>query len=220
MRRIALALIALSVAAGALAGGSLSKKYRNWDKTPEAYFLTNAEKAQWRQVRTDAEAQSFILDYKGRRGPDFEKMLNDRVAVADKYFSSGETKGSETLRGKVVILFGPPSSIEKDAGSNAKGRVDPSAIQAVANDNGRDSQPTISTAGTASPASPHAAAVQTPLFTFIYDEEHAPKAIGKAFRAELKMYSAVDQEPADPRDLEAKFEQVAAASIATGGVSK
>ncbi len=223
MRKLFLPLLALFaclfLAVGPLAGAGLSRKYKTWDKSPEAYFLTNAERARWKQVGTDADAQSFILDYKAKRGADFDKMLGEREAVADKYFSSGETKGSETLRGKVVILFGPPASIEKDAGSTWKGRADPSAIQAVANSNSRDSQPTISSAGTASPTSPHAAAVQTPLFTFVYDTEHAPKAIGKPFRAELKMYSAVDQEPADPRDLEAKFETVAEASVVTAEAS-
>src|SRR5690348_16238085 len=100
MRKLALptlALVASLLAAGPLAAAGLSKKYKSWDKSPEAYFLTGAEKAQWKQVKTDAEAQSFVLDYKAKRGPDFEKMLSDRVAVADKYFSSGETRGSETL---------------------------------------------------------------------------------------------------------------------------
>jgi hypothetical protein len=77
----------------------------------------------------------------------------------------------------------------------------------------------ISSAGTASPAGPRPAAVQTPVFAFLYDAEHAPKAIGKPFRAELKMYSDTDQEPADPRDLEAKFETVAEASIVAAEAS-
>ncbi len=195
-------------------GAGLSKKYRAWDRSPEAYFLTSSERDQWKKVKTDAEAQNFVLDYKARRGPDFEKMLAERISVADKYFSSGETKGSETLRGKVVIVFGPPSSIERDAAPKGAAKADVTAIQAVSSDNGRDSQPTISSAGTASPAGPHAAAVQTPTFTFVYDAEHAPSVLGKAFRVELKMYSEADQEPADPRDFDAKIEAVAQASVA------
>ena len=74
-------------------------------------------------------------------------MLADRIAVADKYFSSGETKGSETLRGKVVIVFGPPSSIEREAAPKGAARPDLAAIQAASGSNGRDSQPTISSAG-------------------------------------------------------------------------
>jgi GWxTD domain-containing protein len=198
---------------GSAFGAGLSKKYRAWDRSPEAYFLTNAERDQWRKVKTDADAQNFVLDYKAKRGPDFEKMIAERIAVADKYFSSGETRGSETLRGRVVIVFGPPSSIEREASPKNSARADVAAIQAAAGGNGRDAQPTISSSGTASPASPHAAAAQTPMFTFVYDAEHAPKASGKAFRAELKMYSETDQEPEDPQGLDQKFEAMAQASI-------
>lgn len=210
MKKAAVSLAFLLAASTALAGG-LSKKYRNWEKSPEAYFLTNAERAQWKQVKTDADAQNFILDYKAKRGPDFEKTLADRVAVADKYFSSGETKGSETLRGKVVIVFGPPSSIEREPRKAAKENADISRVNSV---DAKGEGSALSNSGAPSPMGPHSTGAQTPVFTFIYDAEHAPKAIGKAFRAELKLYSEADQEPADPRDLEEKFEAVARASIA------
>src|SRR5579864_2111106 len=98
MRRISFFAVLLLAAPLALAGG-LSKKYKNWDKSPEAYFLTSDERAQWKKIQTDADAQNFILDYKAKRGPEFEKLLAERVAAADKYLSAGETKGSETLRG-------------------------------------------------------------------------------------------------------------------------
>ncbi len=214
MKRTILTLLLILTAVPLAFGAGLSKKYKNWGKSPEAYFLTSSEREQWKKVRTDADAQNFILDYKATRGPDFEKMLADRIAVADKYFSSGETKGSETLRGKVVIVFGPPSSIEREAAPKDAARPDLAAIQAASGSNGRDSQPTISSAGTPSPLGPGASAVQTPVFTFVYDAEHAPKAIGKAFRVELKMFSDVDQEPADLRDFDAKVEAVAEASVA------
>ena len=54
--------------------------------------------------------------------------------------------------------------------------------------------------------------VQLPTMTFIYDAEHAPKAIGKAFKAEVNMVTSTYQEPANPDDLNAKFEAVAEAS--------
>ena len=62
--------------------------------------------------------------------------------------------------------------------------------------------------------SPHANAAQTPMFTFVYNKESAPKPIGKAFRVELKLFTEADQEPEDPQGLEAKFETMAEASIA------
>jgi len=210
MKRTAL-LLALVMAAPAAFGAGLSKQYKNWDSTPEAYFLTNAERAEWKKLKTDAEAQNFILDYKNKRGPDFDKMLKERVAVADKYFTSGETKGSTTLRGKVIIVFGPPSGIDQTKGGGGPRGVDPNA-QGVAG--GKDGGLTMSSGG-ASPigSAPAAqASVQLPTMTFIYDAEHAPKAIGKPFKAEVNMVSATYQEPADPDDLNAKFEAVAEAS--------
>jgi GWxTD domain-containing protein len=213
MKKIAVILVFLVAGSVAFAGG-FSKKFKSWDRSPEAYFLTNAERIQWKQVKTDADAQNFILDYKAKRGADFEKTLSERIAIADKYFSSGETKGSETLRGKVVIAFGPPASIEREpkAGAGAKAKADISRVNSI---DSKGEGSALSNSGAPSPMGPHATGAQTPLFTFVYDEEHAPKAIGKAFRAELKLFSEVDQEPADPRDLDAKFETVSQASIVT-----
>ncbi len=202
-------LLTVSVISVASASG-LSKKYKSWDKSPEAYFLTDAERVEWKKVKTDAEAQSFVLDYKAKRGPDFEKMLSDRVAIADKYFSSGETKGSETLRGKVVIVFGPPSSIERGKG-DAGNKTDVTRVDNYSSGGGGG--PTMSSSGAAGPLSPHANAAQTPIFAFVYNKESAPKAIGKPFRVELKLFTEADQEPEDPQGLQAKFETMAEASI-------
>lgn len=209
MKRIALALAVLAAASSAAVAGGLSKTYKNWDKTPEAYFLTNAERAQWKKIQTDTDAQNFILDYKSKRGPEWEKMLAERIAAADKYFSAGETKGSTTLRGKVIIMFGPPSGVDSgkakvksEAGGNAN-----------ENFNANSSGDTSLGSGGANPLSYAAPHVQSPTFTLQYDAQAAPKAIGKPFDVELKMISNSYQESWDAKDLDAKFEAVAEASI-------
>lgn len=43
-------------------------KYKDWDKTPEAYFLTPAERAEWKKVSTDEDAEKFIGLYFAKRG--------------------------------------------------------------------------------------------------------------------------------------------------------
>ena len=53
MKKIFLAVAGLAFAASALA--QLSKN-KDWDKTPEAYFLTPAERTEWKNVKTDEEA--------------------------------------------------------------------------------------------------------------------------------------------------------------------
>ena len=212
-RTVALALTIAAFASAALAGG-LSKQYKKWDRTPEAYFLTNAERAEWKKVKTDQEAQNFILDYKAKRGPEFETMLKDRIAAADKYFSAGETKGSETLRGKVIIVFGPPSGTDNGKGKVKSGSTANSGINA--HGGGKDDGISLGSGG-GGPldyAAPHA---QTPTFTISYDAQAAPKAIGKPFDVEMKMISNSDQETWDPKGLDAKFEAVAEASIVQPG---
>ncbi len=201
-------ILVLGLAASALAGG-LSKKYKEWPKTPEADFLTSEEKAAWKNVKTDEAAQQFILDYKARRGPDFEKILADRVAAADKYFSFGETRGSETLRGKVIIAFGPPSGVEKVEGKTSEGG---SPANTSVSGGGRNSGVAVSSFGPG-PLGSSAHHAEAPVMAFVYDKASAPKAIGKAFRVEIRMVSNSDQEPVDPKDLEEKLEAVAKASI-------
>ncbi|HKB72495.1 MAG TPA: GWxTD domain-containing protein [Thermoanaerobaculia bacterium] len=212
MKRTAI-LLALALTSSAAFAGGLSKQYKNWDRTPESYFLTNAERSQWKKVRTDADAEKFIQEYKEKRGPEFEKMLGERVAVADKYFSSGSTKGSETLRGKVIIVFGPPSAIEQGNGGSRGPGVDPNSQGLGGGDKGGGGL-TMSSGG-ASPIGSAPAAptnVRVPTMTFRYDAEHAPKAIGKPFIAEVNMISPAYQEPTDAFELNAKFEAVAEAS--------
>jgi len=204
----ALVLATAALASPVLADG-LSKQYRKWDRTPEAYFLTNAERGEWKKVKSDQEAQNFILDYKSRRGPEFEKMLHERIAAADKYFSAGETKGSETLRGKVIIVFGPPSGVDN---GKAKVKSGSSVSSNITSHGGRDDGSSLSSGG-GGPldyAAPHA---QSPSFTISYDEQAAPRAIGKPFAVEMKMISNSEQEAWDPKGLDEKFEAVAQASI-------
>jgi GWxTD domain-containing protein len=218
MKKVAILLAIAASTSFAFAGG-LSKQYKNWDRSPEAYFLTKAEKAQWKKVQTDAEAQNFILDYKAKRGADWEKTLQERIAAADKYFSAGETKGSETLRGKIIIVFGPPSGIDAGKGKVKSGAGGDANASLNTQGSGRNEGVSLGSGGKGplNYAAPHA---QGPTFTLIYDEQAAPKPIGKPFKVELKMNSNADQESWDPKDLDAKFEAVAEASIQKGAAAR
>lgn len=210
MRKWLLCLAALLVMLAApLSAGSLSKKYRSWEKSPEAYFLTTDERAQWKKVQADADAEKFVADYLARRGPDFPALLKDRIAVADKYFSSGKTKGSETPRGKVIIVFGPPTSIDTSASQSSMGA---GTRGADATYGGPTSVPNpYSNVGAGAAGLRHSE--RSASFNFVYDKQQAPAAIGKAFRVELMMKSDSDQEAVDPQGLEEKFDAVARASI-------
>ena len=80
-----------------------------WNKTPEAYFMTAAEKAAWKNVKTAEQAQKFIDEFRGKRGPQFQQDVKARVEAADQQFKLDRTAGSLTARGRVFILMGQPS---------------------------------------------------------------------------------------------------------------
>ena len=194
--------------AASLPADRLSTKYRSWDRSPEAYFLTSEERAQWKRIQVDADAEKFVADYLARRGPDFPAMLKERVAVADKYFSSGKIKGSETLRGKVIIVFGPPTAIDQSA---SKGTLGTGGVGDEAKYAGAGVPNPYSNVGAGAAGLAHSERAEQ--FNFDYDKRQAPAAIGKPFRVEILLRSSSDQQPLDPQGLEEKFEAVAEASI-------
>ena len=110
-RSIAIAAVLLLSTVAASADTPLTK-YKNWGESPEAYFLTPEEQTAWSAVVTDEAAETFVSEFRARRGGEaFTKELKTRVDNADKYLTIGKVKGSATLRGKAVILFGAPVNI-------------------------------------------------------------------------------------------------------------
>jgi len=102
------AVFTLALCASAAFAAGLSDKYKVWPRTPQAYFMTNADRAQWSGLKTDAEAEQFVNDYIAKRGGDaFVNEIAHAVEATDKYLSIGKTPGSLTVRGKMMILLGP-----------------------------------------------------------------------------------------------------------------
>jgi GWxTD domain-containing protein len=86
--------------------------FKDWERSPQGYFMTKAEHQEWSAIKTQEDAQKFIDQFLAKRGPTFAADVAARAAKADQYFTIGKTPGSKTLRGKVVILFGPPTSAD------------------------------------------------------------------------------------------------------------
>jgi GWxTD domain-containing protein len=87
-------------------------KYKNWLDSPEATFLTRAERTEWRRLTSDDEAAAFLARYVARRGGmAFKAHVEHRSGIADRFFSAGEVKGSRTQRGRLVLLLGAPKGI-------------------------------------------------------------------------------------------------------------
>lgn len=200
-------VLAALIGSGSLPAEGLSRELKDWAKSPEAYFLTSQERVEWKTIKEDAQARDFIARYLARRGPDFRGILTERIAVADKYFSAGKVKGSETLRGKVIIVFGPPSQILQSDSRGSMGRpgtVDRGEVTSGVPDPHSNVGPGVAGLSRSE---------QEAIFSILYDERHAPRSIGKAIRVDLKMKSDARQEAVRPEELEEWFETVAKASV-------
>ncbi|HSP93124.1 MAG TPA: GWxTD domain-containing protein [Thermoanaerobaculia bacterium] len=114
MKRIVLFLAGLAMTSLALAQLS---KYKDWAKSPEAYFLTPAEREEWSRVGNDADAEKFIAMYWAKRDPtpatpqnEFKEGVMRRIAAADEQFKLRRyNRGSESFRGRVFVTLGGPS---------------------------------------------------------------------------------------------------------------
>ena len=89
-----------------------SPDFKDWENSPQGYFMTKAEHQEWSAIKTQEEAQRFIDQFLAKRGPGFAAGVSARAAKADKYFTVGKLPGSKTLRGKAVIMLGPPSAMD------------------------------------------------------------------------------------------------------------
>lgn len=126
---IAAVAILLSLTTIPAAGSELK-----WIDSPEAYFATQSEREEWKKVATESDASQFIADFRARRGPGFEADVKERVANADKYLTIGKVPGSQTLRGRVVVLFGPPSGMTTaDRTKSTSKRDNPAVAGAISN---------------------------------------------------------------------------------------
>ena len=117
MKRVLFAVLAAALAVPAFAGLS---KYKGWDNSPQGYFMTKAERTQWSALNNDDAAKAFVDKFVASRGGDaWVAEVAKRAEMADKYLTVGKTPGSKTLRGKAVILFGPPTSLNVTDGNDA-----------------------------------------------------------------------------------------------------
>jgi GWxTD domain-containing protein len=112
-------------------------KYKDWPNTPEGYFMTKAERAQWSRLDSDMDAEKFIADFVAKRPANFEKEVADRAANADKYLTVEKTQGSKSIRGKVIILFGAPTSMDvaNEVVKNTEKRDNPEVSAVMSNAN-------------------------------------------------------------------------------------
>jgi GWxTD domain-containing protein len=107
---------ALFVAAASNSFAQLSMAKADWARGPVQYLMTPEESTKWNAVKSDAEADAFVALFWARRDPspgtprnEFREEFEARVQYADQNFSTKSQKGSLTDRGRVLVLFGPPT---------------------------------------------------------------------------------------------------------------
>ena len=110
---------ALPASAG-VSGNALSEKLAGFAKGPEQFLMTREEQVQWKQVRTDAEAQAFIDLFWLRRDPtpatsrnEFRDNFEAAVRYADEHFAAGRRRGSLSDRGRIFLIYGTPAAIRR-----------------------------------------------------------------------------------------------------------
>jgi len=109
-RRLTMLLCGAALLATAAFSADLGK-YNNWPKSPEGYFMTKADRAAWSGLRSEAEAEAFVQKFVAARGgASFEAEVADRAKAADDHLGIAGDLASRSLRGKIVILLGPPAS--------------------------------------------------------------------------------------------------------------
>ena len=103
----------------ALGGGVWpDRRSEDWADTPEAYFLTSDEMAEWKTIDSREARQAFEERYWLKRDPtqgtgrnEFKEAVLARIKSADEQFRMEGTPGSRTARGFVFIIFGSPARV-------------------------------------------------------------------------------------------------------------
>jgi GWxTD domain-containing protein len=82
-----------------------------WALGPIRYFMTKEEKLAFQALQSTAERVEFVHRFWQRRNPAQKEEFERRLRFADMKFKQDETRGTETDRGLVFVLLGPPSYV-------------------------------------------------------------------------------------------------------------
>jgi GWxTD domain-containing protein len=114
------ALIPLLLQAGVALLGQAGDP-EDWANSPEAYFLTKEERAEWYKLPSRDARADFKERYWLKRDPspatgknEFREMVASRIKTADSRFAIEKTPGSRTARGLVFIVLGSPSRAQDE----------------------------------------------------------------------------------------------------------
>src|SRR5258708_39361408 len=99
VKRTFLAVAGLAIAA--LATAQLTK-YKDWPKSPEAYFLTPEERQEWAKVGSDTDAEQVIAAYWAKRGGErFKAEVARRIGAGGGQVKKRRPNGAASPRGRL-----------------------------------------------------------------------------------------------------------------------
>lgn len=108
-------LLALAAGAGVVSLAPAPQD-EDWASSPEAYFLTAEERAEWKALSSRESRHDFQERYWLKRDPspgseknEFKDLVLARIKTADARFKIQSTPGSRTARGMVFIVLGTPA---------------------------------------------------------------------------------------------------------------
>jgi GWxTD domain-containing protein len=91
---------------------------QKWAEGAIRFLMTKEENETWKRTQDPESRAEFIAKFWQRRDPspltpenELREEIERRIQFADARFAADETRGSETDRGLVFVLLGPPSYI-------------------------------------------------------------------------------------------------------------
>jgi len=115
-----------------IADGSLGE---DWVEGPARFLMSPEEKRDYSRLLDSVARSEFVTAFWTSRDPkpetnenEFRDEFEKRVAFADTRFTQGETKGSQTDRGMVFVLLGPPTYVGRKPLASGEDATDSSAL--------------------------------------------------------------------------------------------
>jgi GWxTD domain-containing protein len=103
----------------AQAQSAAPSKYDKWLREEVVYIITDRERAEFKNLHTDAERDRYIDQFWERRDPtpgtpenEFKDEHYRRIAYANNRFTISAFPGWKTDRGRIYIEYGPPDEID------------------------------------------------------------------------------------------------------------
>ena len=123
-----IAIVATAVCAVLSARAAKSSPFKDWNEGPVRYIMSDTEVRAFKELKDDASRGVFIERFWAKRDPSANTLANEyrqlfwqRVQEANQKFLDSSRPGWMTDRGKIYVLYGPPTTIEEDSNAQTEG---------------------------------------------------------------------------------------------------